>query len=135
METVKRSFSGVAGIVRLAILVILIAAIAFFIIRFFNSRNDTKKAEQAVQTAQNDTKKEDTRATEENSERAARDSDRTNSNPQPQVPSGIDDAESLPNVGPAAIPEVGINPVVFLQAVALSGLTYIITKKAFVKQD
>lgn len=132
METVKKSFSGIAGIIRLIVVIILIAALTFFVGRGIKNRSNTKRAEQAVQTAQTNTQKKNIQESEKKTEHK----DESKADANQQVPSGIDDRanQSASETTTQAIPNVGADfdflSLILIISIVYFGVKFIQQKRA-----
>lgn len=143
MENNKGVLSHLGGIVRIILLIIFIAIITFFVVRFFRNRQAERRAQDSSQVSQQNGQQNgsDNRAEEESrgsggSEREDQSSgtSSTESRDQNNIPSGIDDgggastSRPVPNAGPSAIPETGASTSIFVTAGLLGIITYLLAK-------
>lgn len=132
-------------IIRIAVLILLVALIAFFVVRWARNRNNSETQRTTTETAQIDS--ENTKKTEEEKakteDETSTDREASNgasSSPQASntpVPSGIDDGDSnaVPSTGPQAVPETGMGENLLITGALISLSVYLFTKNlTFSKQ-
>ncbi len=122
-----RTYLGPA--IRIAVLVIVVGVIAFFIVRWARNRN-TNTTESTTQTAQNADRAEDNiRDEEPEAESVGDSSSSTNNNSTTaQSPSATDNNRAVPNTGATAIPETGMGESILMTGALISLSVYLIVK-------
>lgn len=144
MEKKRGILSHIGTLVRIVLLIIFVAIITFFMVRFFRNRQATQRAEQTV--SQNDQSKESASESEKSKEQTqdqhehSDDSNKaddsrgeSNDNAGENIPSGIadgdDSKDSVPTTGPSQVPAAGMGTNVLIIAIILSFATYAATRK------
>lgn len=124
MEDRRGIFSYLGGIARVALIVALVAILAFFVIRWVKARQNNRRAEQATKTVS--LNKGNTGKNTENSEKqsSGESSKETDGSNPIQIPKGIADSEATPPTSGAQMPNAGISPSVLLTTIMLSVSTY-----------
>lgn len=128
-----------APIIRIVLLIIFVAIILFFVVRFIQHRQSDKKAAQSAQTSQ--AQKKDSESSQSNQEvqqksEASQSQNQTKTNEgqtTSQVPSGVADSQehqhTVPATGAQALPQTGAGSSGAILATLLSLATYLLVKR------
>lgn len=105
MENNRGTTSHFIGIIRIVALIILIAIIAFFIIRWARARQDTNQSRQADTSKQANRSDDDSRESGASNQERRSSASSENESPQDsrQVVVGGSTADTIPQVGPQSI--------------------------------
>lgn len=119
MENHKGMLSHFGGVIRLIILIVCIAIIAFFVIRFVQSRGVNHRS-QSQSTQVVEKKDKENTPDEEGASRTKQESEEGGAQ---GIPSGISEGTDMAETN--RVPEVGMGFNVLLVAVCASLLTYV----------
>lgn len=123
MEDRRGIYTYLGGAVRIILIVLLVAILAFFVIRWARARQNTQKAEQATKTASADKSDSDQKA-EENSGSSSKDTESNGGSDSIQIPKGIADSDVVAQPGESKMPDAGMDADIILTSVALAASTY-----------
>ncbi len=142
MENNRGLLTHFSGIIRIVIIIIAIAILAFFVIRFMQNRQSTRTADQATQTTQEETQGANNDQAEERagSGGVARDEENRDQNNSDEssvatVPGGVAESDVVPNTGPQAIPEAGTGEDILITGVLLSVSVFLFSKNKVAKNE
>lgn len=126
MEDKRRVFTHFTGIIRLIAFIALVSIVAFFAVRWIQSRADSRRAQEAIRTAQNE--KEKNKQSESDSDRSSQTSgdgvSTQDSSSSQTVPSGIADSDVVDINRGQELPDAGMDSSAILVAIILSLGTY-----------
>ena len=132
MEKSKGILSHFGTIIRIVILIIAVAIITFFVVRFFRNRSATRETERSAQVAQSDKESEPGSRNEGNKQRESEENNSTtdnseNSQDESSIPSGIADEPDTSHHG-SPMPEVGMSANILWSAAILMVVTYMVVR-------
>ncbi len=122
MENRKGLLTHFGGIIRIIILIVSVAVITFFVVRFFRNRAATRTAEQSAQVSQTDKQKDSSNEKKTEANDSGAGSSATNDSNEATIPSGV--AEGSDSDETSTMPAVGMGLNMLGVAFALSAVTY-----------
>ena len=102
MEKSRAALSHFGGIIRLVVLIVLIAIVAFFVITFMRNRHGVKTAERASQQVASETDSSSKKEPASGDESVAENDD------EPVIPSGIAEGDSPASATTSSVPAAGM---------------------------
>lgn len=139
MEEKRGILSHFGTVIRIAILIILVAVLTFFVVRFFRNRQVSQRAQQTTHTAQTNQQgqKDQPQNTRQDSNNGSgNNSESSNQSTQggQPIPRGIADGGSsnttVPSAGPQSLPAAGSDISILLTSLLLSAATYLAVKNS-----
>jgi cytoskeletal protein RodZ len=124
MENRRGVLSHFGGIIRIIILIVSVAVITFFIVRFFRNREATRTAQQSTQVAQNQGKHNtsDESRSDDSTDHESDNTESSNSSESVAIPSGV--AEGGDGDETSVLPAVGMGYEAVLVSVLAGLVTY-----------
>lgn len=130
MEKKRGVVSHFGGVIRIIILIISVAVITFFVVRFVRNREAVRNAERSLGGSQTQTKSDSKKSDQNNSGKDSSSSDDSEGKgpESAAIPSGISD-DSVDDTASTHVPAAGMGTNMVTIAVFLGAMTYFIVKR------